>query len=44
MKKVKEWLLYRVPKQLNTPPQSPDINTIEHWDVIGTLEKLLNSK
>ncbi|KAL4091775.1 hypothetical protein QTP88_026414 [Uroleucon formosanum] len=35
-KKVKEWLLYRVPKQLNTPPQSPGMNPIEHlWDEIG---------
>lgn len=27
---AKEWLLYNVPKQLNSPPQSPDINPIEH--------------
>lgn len=27
---VKEWLLYNVPKQLNSPPQSPDLNPIEH--------------
>lgn len=30
---VKEWLLYNVPKQLNTPPQSPDLNPIENlWN------------
>jgi transposase len=35
-KKVKEWLLYRGPKQINTPPQLPDMNPIEHlWDEIG---------
>ena len=27
---VKEWLLYRTPKVLDHPPQSPDLNSIEH--------------
>lgn len=32
---VKEWLLYNVPKLLNTPPQSPDINPIENlWKIL----------
>lgn len=32
-KVVKEWLLYNVPKQLNHPPQSPDLNPIENlWE------------
>lgn len=32
---VREWLLYNVPKQLKTPPQSPDMNPIENlWDEI----------
>lgn len=27
---TKMWLLYNTPKMLNTPPQSPDLNPIEH--------------
>ena len=29
------WILYNTPKYLQTPPQSPDINPIEHiWDYL----------
>ncbi|GFT64804.1 transposable element Tcb2 transposase [Trichonephila clavipes] len=28
---VREWLLYNVRKQVKIPPQSPDLNPIEHW-------------
>lgn len=27
---TKEFLLYKVPRRLNTPPQSPDLNPIEN--------------
>lgn len=27
---VKEWILYNVPHRLETPPQSPNLNPIEH--------------
>ena len=32
---VRMWLLYNAPKMLVTPPQSPDINPIEHlWSYL----------
>jgi len=33
----KLWILYNTPKQLETPPQSPDVNLIEHvWSYLET--------
>lgn len=29
-RRTKEWLIFNVPRQLHTPPQSPDINIIEN--------------
>ena len=40
---VKEWLLYRTPKVPEHPPQSSDLNPIEHqWEYVDKMERERN--
>lgn len=44
---VKLWLLYNTRQQLHSPPQSPDLNPIEHlWDFLERRirERIITSK
>ena len=42
---VKPWWLYNAPKQLHSPPQSPDFNQIENvWDYLDRQVRNQNKK